>query len=116
MVYILTELWLFCKLWRWLCWRQLGVPRPWGHLGRRVGGEAEQGEALPAALRRMRLGIVAHDEHVSEEHESALGELDFVFVAVDDNVTRQWLLPILDRLGVPFVDVAWEWKRPTNGC
>ena len=55
---------------------------------------------------RMRSGIVAHDEHVSEAHASVLGELDFVFVAVDDNATRQWLLPELDGLGVPFVDVG----------
>ena len=55
---------------------------------------------------RMRSGVVAHEEHVSEEHEPALSKLDFVFVAIDDNETRQWLLPSLESLGVPFVDVG----------
>ena len=29
-----------------------------------------------------------------------------MFVAIDDNATRQWLLPALDARGVPFVDVG----------
>ena len=55
---------------------------------------------------RMRTGIVPHEAHVSRETVKELGELDFVFVAIDDNTTRQWLLPALDELGVPFVDVG----------
>lgn len=56
---------------------------------------------------RMRSGIVAHANAVMEEDvESLLGGLDFVFVAIDDTTTRQWLLPALDTLGVPFVDVG----------
>ena len=35
-----------------------------------------------------------------------LRDLDFLFVAVDDNKTRQWLLPTLDGMGVPFIDVG----------
>ena len=35
-----------------------------------------------------------------------VSDLDFVFVAVDDNETRQWLLPTLGENGVPFIDVG----------
>ena len=55
---------------------------------------------------KMRKGIVAHESNVEAENADVLGELDFVFVAIDHNQTRQWLLPTLERLGVPFVDVG----------
>ena len=55
---------------------------------------------------RMRSGIVAHEADVSAAMVEELGGLDFVFVAIDDNATRQWLLPALDALDVPFVDVG----------
>ena len=54
---------------------------------------------------RMRNGIVAH-EAVTAEDVDALADLDFVFVAIDDNETRQWLLPALADMGVPFIDVG----------
>ncbi len=55
---------------------------------------------------KMRGGIVAHALHVTADHMSVLEGLDFVFVAIDSNRTRQWLLPGLDGIGVPFVDVG----------
>ena len=61
---------------------------------------------------QMRSGIVAHGSDLSEEDVGQLlGGLDFVFVAIDDTVTRQWLLPALDTLGVPFVDVGMGVER-----
>ena len=60
---------------------------------------------------KMRHGIVAHEFDVVAENVDVLGELDFVFVAVDDNETRQWLLPALDGMGVPFVDVGMGIER-----
>lgn len=54
----------------------------------------------------MRNGIVAHDADLTPDDVGVLGELDFVFVAVDDNETRQWLLPALEGMGVPFIDVG----------
>ena len=54
----------------------------------------------------MRSGVVAHEFDVGADNVNVLGDLDFVFVAVDDNETRQWLLPTLDGMGVPFVDVG----------
>ena len=55
---------------------------------------------------KMRNGVVAHEIDIEVENVDVLGDLDFVFVAIDHNETRQWLLPALTRLGVPFVDVG----------
>ena len=55
---------------------------------------------------KMRKGVVAHEFDVEADNVDLLSGLDFVFVAVDDNETRQWLLPTLDGMGVPFVDVG----------
>ena len=55
---------------------------------------------------KMRNGVFAYEFDVEADNINVLGELDFVFVAVDDNETRQWLLPTLDGMGVPFVDVG----------
>ena len=55
---------------------------------------------------KMRSGVVAHEFNVAANNVDVLGELDFVFVAVDDNETRGWLLPALDGMGIPFVDVG----------
>jgi hypothetical protein len=55
---------------------------------------------------KMRKGISAHAIDVHAENVEVLGELDFVFVAVDDNETRQWLLQTLEGMAVPFVDVG----------
>ena len=54
----------------------------------------------------MRNGVVAHDFDVEADNVDVLRDLDFVFVAVDDNKTRRWLLPALEGMGVPFVDVG----------
>ena len=73
----------------------------------------EELEAKPSKVKlyhqryaRMRTGIIPHEVNVSAEAVEELGELDFVFVAVDDNETRQWLLPALEAQDVPFVDVG----------
>ena len=55
---------------------------------------------------KMRSGVVPHEIDVEAHNVDALGQLDFVFVAVDDNKTRGWLLPALDGMGIPFVDVG----------
>ena len=55
---------------------------------------------------KMRSGVVAHEFDVEADNANVLAELDFVFVAVDNNETRQWLLPKLEEMHVPFVDVG----------
>lgn len=60
---------------------------------------------------RMRRGIIAHDAHVAPDNVDKIAELDFVFVAIDNSKTRQWLLAEIDRLGVPFIDVGMGIER-----
>lgn len=55
---------------------------------------------------KMRSGVVAHEFDVDIDNVEVLRDLDFVFVAVDDNETRGWLLSALDGMQVPFVDVG----------
>ena len=55
---------------------------------------------------KMRSGVVAHEFDVDTDNVDLLRDLDFVFVAVDDNETRGWLLSALDRMRIPFVDVG----------
>ena len=62
----------------------------------------------------MRRGVVPHEFDVKAENVNELGDLDFVFVAVDDNNTRQWLLPTLNKMGVPFVDVGMGVEKTDN--
>ena len=55
---------------------------------------------------KMRNGVIAHEFDVVAENVDMLSKLDFVFVAIDDNKTRRWLLPALNEMGVPFIDVG----------
>ena len=75
--------------------------------------EARQGKVLlyKARYDKMRRGIVAHEVNVEIRSLELLGTLDFVFVAVDDNDTRQWLLPALLEAQIPFVDVGMGIER-----
>ena len=59
----------------------------------------------------MRDGIIPHPTHVSIADVPALAALDFVFVSIDDNATRGWLLPALQERGVAFVDVGMGLER-----
>ena len=55
---------------------------------------------------KMRSGVIAHEFDVGIDNVDVLSDLDFVFVAVDDNETRGWLLSALDGMQIPFVDVG----------
>ena len=55
---------------------------------------------------KMRSGVVAHEFDVDADNVDVLRDLDFVFVAVDNNETRGWLLAALDRMRIPFLDVG----------
>ena len=59
----------------------------------------------------MRTGIVAHTEHVDSNKIEALLELDFIFVSIDDNPTKRWLLPALQAGKVAFIDVGMGIER-----
>ena len=59
----------------------------------------------------MRKGVVAYEFDVEAKNVDVLTDLDFVFVAIDDNETRHWLLPTLKEFGVPFIDVGMGIER-----
>ena len=60
---------------------------------------------------KMRSGIITHDINIDAHGLELLEDLDFVFVAIDDNETRQWLLPALLEAQTPFVDVGMGIER-----
>lgn len=56
---------------------------------------------------RMRMGITIYPEYWQPYNAmDVLGELDFVFVAVDKTDTRTTLCEILEQIGIPFIDVG----------
>ena len=63
-------------------------------------------ETYAARYSRMRTGIIPHPVYITSKMLPQLTALDFLFVAVDDNETRRWLFPALQRAGVAFMDVG----------
>ncbi len=63
---------------------------------------------------KMRKGVIAHEINVDDTNVNVLETLDFVFVAVDNNETRQYLLPELKRMEIPFVDVGMGIEKTDN--
>lgn len=59
----------------------------------------------------MRDGIVPHPAQVSLDDLPVLATLDFIFVSVDDDDTRSWLLPALQEQRVAFIDVGMGVER-----
>jgi hypothetical protein len=51
-------------------------------------------------------GIVACPDRVTEATVNVLSDLDFVFVAVDDGPSRQYICAACDGFQVPFIDVG----------
>ena len=65
----------------------------------------QKSEHFQSIYSRMRRGIIAYG-HVDEETIDRLGEMDFVFVAIDQGHSRKLLVDKLEASGVPFVDVG----------
>lgn len=53
---------------------------------------------------RMHRGIVAHDVHLGPDNLHLLDRTDFVFVCVDSVEARAFIIPELERRGLPFID------------
>lgn len=64
-----------------------------------------------AKYSKMRKGIVAHAEYVEQSTIAKIKELDFVFVSIDDNKIKEWLLPALIAEKVAFIDVGMGIER-----
>lgn len=71
-----------------------------------IGGRQTKVHVYADRYSRMRRGIVPHPNHLEPGNVDELRALDFVFVAVDRNDVRAWLLPALSEMRVPFVDVG----------
>ena len=69
-------------------------------------GKPTKAQLYSERYTKMRSGVVAHAFDVEANNVDLLGNLDFVFVAIDDNETRAWLLSTLAEKGIPFVDVG----------
>lgn len=59
----------------------------------------------------MRNGVVPHPAPGTPDDIPALAALDFLFVSVDDDDTRSWLLPGLQERRAPFIDVGMGVER-----
>ena len=62
-------------------------------------------EHFQSIYRQMRRGITAHG-HIDQETVDLLGEMDFVFIAIDQSHSRKLLVEKLEASCVPFVDVG----------
>ena len=71
-----------------------------------ISAKRNKAEFYAAKYSAMRTGIVAHQRYVTQEDIGRLASLDFVFVSIDDNATKQWLFSGLHEHSVPFIDVG----------
>lgn len=53
-----------------------------------------------------RKGIVTHPYHLRENNIDEIAGFDFVFVSVDDGISRSLICNYLNSCGVPFIDVG----------
>lgn len=59
----------------------------------------------------MRLGIVCHPYYLDENNIGELTDFDFVFVSVDDGLSRKLICNHLKDAGIPFIDVGMGLKK-----
>lgn len=59
----------------------------------------------------MRAGIICHPYHLDQHNIGELGDFDFVFVSVDDGVSRGLICNHLKNSGVVFIDVGMGLKK-----
>lgn len=59
----------------------------------------------------IRTGIVCHPYHLDENNIGELGDFDFVFVSVDDGLSRKLICNYLKGAGIPFIDVGMGLKK-----
>ncbi len=62
---------------------------------------------------KIRRGIVAYTEFVNQSTGKKIKELklDFIFISIDDDQTKQWLFPTLQAENIAFVDVGMGIQR-----
>ncbi|MYC34110.1 MAG: ThiF family adenylyltransferase [Chloroflexi bacterium] len=65
----------------------------------------QKSEHFRSIYSQMRRGITAYG-HVDERTIDVLGEMDFVFISIDQGHSRKLIVEKLEASGVPFVDVG----------
>ncbi len=60
---------------------------------------------------QMHAGIIAHAEHVTEANIQLLKGFDFVFICVDKNKARSFIIKALLNYGVNFIDTGIDVQR-----
>jgi len=60
---------------------------------------------------QMHAGIVVHAAHVTEENIHLLKDFDFIFICVDKNKARSFIIKALLEFGVSFVDSGIDVQR-----
>jgi hypothetical protein len=53
-----------------------------------------------------RRGVVAHDAPIDDSNVELLGEMDFVFLCLDDGPAKKQIVAALDEFGIAFVDAG----------
>ena len=76
-----------------------------------IGNKRNKAELYATKYGEMRRGVVPHAEYVEPATMATIKELNFVFVSIDDNETKRWLLPALQVEGVAFIDVGMGVER-----
>lgn len=60
---------------------------------------------------QMRRGIICHPSHIDESNIGDLSGFDFVFVSIDDGISRRLICNFLKDAGIPFIDVGMGLKK-----
>lgn len=62
----------------------------------------------------LRTGIVSHTYYLDESNIHELVDFDFVFVSVDDGISRGLICNHLKNAGIPFIDVGMGLKKDSG--
>ena len=78
-----------------------------------IGDKWNKAELYASKYSKMRQGIVAHAEFVEPSTVANMKELElnFLFVSIDDDDTKKWLLPALQAENIAFIDVGMGIQR-----
>ena len=79
-----------------------------------ISGKRNKSEFYAAIYGQMRRGVISHPEYIKPDKLDKVTRLDFVFVSIDDNETKRWLLPALEAQGVAFIDVGMGIEKTDN--
>lgn len=71
-----------------------------------LAGAPNKVDYLTGQYSKMRRGVIAHRDGINASNVGELGDMDFVFVAVDNGAAKELIVRHLDGAGIPFVEVG----------